>query len=328
MRIAILAPPGVQMLDVAGPIDVFHEANNHVSGNDKYQIVIVASTRDAVTTSSGSRLLPDASVADPLAAFDTLLVAGGPGIQGHERDVEVLCWLRAQASAARRVGSICTGAFLLARAGLLNGRQVTAQEGAIEQLPATFPGQAKSGCVFVRDGSVYTSSGGGAAIHLALALVEADWGSNIARGVARQILPFLSEPDSEPESAAKPTTKVSYDERVADLHDWIKSHLPDDLSVETLASRLGMSVRNFARLFKRETEMTPGEYVQVTRVDAARRMLEESNSPLKRVAISCGFFDQSTLRRAFARRFHMTPSEYRRRLRAGKQAATVAYRAA
>ncbi len=328
MRVAILAVPGVQMLDLAGPMDVFSEANTVMRDSDAYSVQIVALSCDPVTALNGTRFLPDASIECSLEGFDTLLIAGSPGIQKFEDHPGLISWIRRESRHVRRLGSICTGAFLLGNAGLLDGRRATTHWNSTSRLAEKFPlVRLEPNTIYVKDGHIYTTAGVTASMDLALALVEEDHGRSTALRVAKELILFLKRPGGQSQFSIHLEAQVSEIGPIRDIHEWILDNLCDDLSVETLAARLAMSTRNFARLFKRETDMTPGDFVEAARVEAARRMLEESDTPLKKVASMCGFTDQAGLRRAFMRRIAVTPVEYRQRFRPSEFAAASSLRA-
>jgi transcriptional regulator GlxA family with amidase domain len=316
MRIAILAIPGVQMLDLAGPMDVFSEAGHFLGDRNAYELRIISLGEGPVTALNGTRFLPDASISSSLEGFDTLLIAGSPGIREHEGNPELVSWVRRESRHVRRIGSICTGAFLLGHAGLLDGRRATTHWNSTSRLAELFPLiRLEPNTIYVKDGPVYTSAGVTASMDLALALVEEDHGRSVALRVAKELILFLKRPGGQSQFSVHLEAQIAENGPIRDIHEWILDNLAEDLSVESLAARLAMSSRNFARLFKREVDMTPGEYVEAARVEAARRMLEESDAPLKKIARMCGFPDQSGLRRAFLRRINVTPVEYRQRFR-------------
>lgn len=318
MRIALLVFPGVQMLDVVGPMDVFSEANCQLGDPHAYSLQIVAPTVETMTASSGMRFLPDASIHDTGAEIDTLLVAGSPRISEYEENAELIAWLVRQSRYVRRLGSVCSGAFLLARAGLLTGRRATTHWNSATRLAQTYPNvRVEPDHIFVKDGPIYTSAGVTAGMDLALALVEEDHGRGAALRVARELVMFVKRPGGQSQFSLHLAAQVSERSPMRDIQEWILSDLARDLSVEVLANRLGMSARNFSRMFKRETQTTPGDFVEIARVQAAQRILEESDTPLKKVAYVCGFSDQNSLRRAFMRRLSVTPLEYRQRFRSG-----------
>ena len=325
MRIAILAVPGVQMLDVAGPMDVFSEACNLLRDPNAYSVKIIGMTMDPIQAANGARFLPDATIETPLTDYDTLLVAGSPSIRKYEDQPDLVAWIAKASPRVRRLGSICTGAFLLAHSGVLNGRHATTHWNSTGRLAERFPKvQIDPNRIYVKDGSIYTSAGVTASMDLALAMVEEDHGRTIALRVAKELILFLQRPGGQSQFSVHLAAQVSEIGPIRDIHEWILGNLGEDLSVDALAARTGMSGRNFARHFKRETAMTPGDYVEAVRVEAARRILEESDTPLKKVASMCGFGDQSGLRRAFMRRIKVTPIEYRQRFR-GEDSVVVAF---
>jgi transcriptional regulator GlxA family with amidase domain len=318
-RIAILSIPGVQMLDVAGPMDVFFEANNQIGDAPKYVVDIVGLSSDPIKALNGTRFIPDKSIYTAVGEYDTVIVAGSPGIREYEENRELTEWLVNRARHANRVGAICTGAFLLAHAGLLDGRRVTTHWNSTDRMSRMFPAiKVDPKPIFVKDGSVYTSAGVTASMDLALAMVEEDHGRKVALRIAKELILFIKRPGGQAQFSMHLAAQISEYGPIRDIQEWIINHVDQDLSAPTLAMRVGMSVRHFARLFKRETRMTPGDYVESARVEAARRILEEGNTPLKIVAGKCGFSDQSGLRRAFVRQLHVTPAEYRQTFRAGE----------
>ncbi|MCC8953517.1 GlxA family transcriptional regulator [Bradyrhizobium sp. Pear77] len=327
MRVAILAVPGVQMLDIAGPMDVFSEANTVLRDSDAYSVQIIGLSCDPIAALNGTRFLPDASIDCSLEGFDTLLIAGSPGIQKFEDHPGLIAWIRRESRHVRRLGSICTGAFLLGNAGLLDGRRATTHWNSAARLAEKFPLVRLEPNIYVKDGHIYTTAGVTASMDLALALVEEDHGRSTALRVAKELILFLKRPGGEPQFSIHLEAQASEIGPIRDIHEWILGNLCEDLSVETLATRLAMSTRNFARLFKRETNMTPGDFVEAARVEAARRMLEDSDTPLKKVASMCGFPRQAGLRRAFMRRMDLTPVEYRQRFRPAEFAAAGAIKA-
>ncbi|MDB6077288.1 MAG: glxA [Akkermansiaceae bacterium] len=315
-RIAILSVPGVQMLNLTGPMDVFFEANHLIGNALKYVVDIVGMDAGPVEASNGTRFIPDQTIHTALEAYDTILVAGSPGIREYEEDRELIDWLLNRARQARRVGATCTGAFLLAHAGLLDGRRATTHWNSTARMSRMFPAiKVDPSPIFVKDGSVYTTAGVTASVDLALALVEEDHGRKVALQIARQLILFIKRPGGQAQFSMHLAAQISGHEPVREIQEWIINHVDQDLSASALALKMGMSIRNFARLFKRETQMTPGDYVEAVRVEAARRILEEGSEPLKVVAGRCGFSNQSGLRRAFVRRLDVTPAEYRETFR-------------
>lgn len=314
-RIVIVAFPDVQTLDVVGPTEVFSMANSLATGGE-YDVEVVASAADALTTGSGLRLLPHRSVAAVRGPIDTLLVAGGTGVLSAKDDEPLMRFIRSAASRARRVASVCTGAYLLAEAGLLDGRRATTHWAACDDLRRRYPQvEVEQAPIFVRDGDVYTSAGVTAGIDLALALVEDDLGAAIARDAARWLVLFLRRPGNQAQFSSGPSWQPAERVPLRDLQSWIADNLTADLSVPALAERAYMSPRNFARAFRREVGVTPGAYVESVRLEGARAELEAGDASVDAVAAMCGFGTVETMRRAFQRRFNVNPAAYRSRFR-------------
>ena len=314
-RIVIVAFPGVQTLDVVGPTEVFATADR-LRGGGQYRVEMVASSADAITTGSGLRLLPHRAAAAVRGPLDTLLVAGGGGVEQALDDDRLVRWLRSAAPRARRVASVCTGSFLLAEAGLLDRRRATTHWAACEELARRHPEiEVERSPIYVRDGDVYTSAGVTAGIDLALALVEDDLGAATAREVARWLVLFLRRPGDQAQFSGRPDWRPAEREPLRELQGWIAENLTEDLSVPALAERAFMSPRNFARAFRREVGLTPAAYVESVRLERARAELEEGETPVEAVAALCGFGTVETMRRAFQRRFNVNPAAYRSRFR-------------
>jgi transcriptional regulator GlxA family with amidase domain len=312
--IELLAFPSVQLLDVAGPLQAFASANEMAGkGPAPYLLRVVASSpTTSVTTSSGPGL-----ATEPLPAADmvpdTLLVAGGPGVEQAAADPELVDWLRERAGGARRVASVCTGAILLAAAGVLNGRRATTHWSMCTELGRRFPEvRVEPDPIFVRDGPVWTSAGVTAGIDLALALIEEDLGRGVALAVARYLVVFLKRPGGQAQFSAALSLQAAED-KFGMLHAWIEAHLADDLSLTTLARQAGMSERSFSRHYAEATGLTPARSIERLRVEAARRLLSDSRLPVKRISQRCGFGSEETMRRSFLRVLSVTPQDYRAR---------------
>ncbi len=242
---------------------------------------------------------------------DTLVVAGGPGVHAAAADPVVLDWVRARATRARRIASVCTGAFLLAAAGLLNGRRAATHWMHCAELARRFPAiRVEPDPIFVRDGAIWTSAGVTAAIDLALALVEEDVGRSLALGVARHLVMFLKRPGGQAQFSTVLSLQGAED-RFGALHSWMAGRLTDDLSLPALARKAGMSERSFSRRYAESTGITPARAVERLRVEAARRLLSDTRQPVKRIAARCGFGSEETLRRSFVRLLAATPQDYR-----------------
>jgi len=311
-RIVIVAFDRVQALDITGPSEVFSLADR-ARDDDTYAIDLVQATDGvgAVATSSGLTLATRPPDTGPI---DTLIVPGGQGARAAAQDERLISWIRAAAKRSRRVASVCTGAFLLARAGLLDGRRATTHWAACRALERNHPAvEVDPDPIFVRDGNVYTSAGVTAGIDLALALVEEDLGPQAALAVARSLVLFVRRPGGQAQFSAGLRTQVASHRRIRELQQWIQGHLGDELTVPLLAARAYMSERNFSRVFAKEVGETPAAYVESLRVERARLLLETTEHQLDRIAAQTGFGTVETLRRAFAKRLHVSPSDYRAR---------------
>jgi transcriptional regulator GlxA family with amidase domain len=261
-------------------------------------------------------LVTDSSIFDDEAPIDTLLVAGTPNYADAYTESALRAWLRSHAPRSRRHGSVCTGAFFLGGAGLLDGLNVTTHWQHAAELAERFPAaKVVSDQIFVQDGSLWTSAGVTAGIDLALKLIEDDHGRDVALAVARRLVVFLKRPGGQSQFSAHLAAQIATEERIQAVQHWILDHLPLELTIRSLASRAAMSVRNFTRVFQQEAGITPADFVEMARVDSARRLLEDTDKPLQRVASSCGFANPDTMRRAFMRRIGVGPSEYRERFR-------------
>jgi transcriptional regulator GlxA family with amidase domain len=311
----VLAFPNAQVLDVTGPLQVFASANELARQQRQavpYKVQVIAAQAQPVMTSSGLAL-----VAAPLPASDapcdTLIIAGGWGVYEAACAVDLVAWVRERALHCRRMASVCTGAFLLAASGVLDGRRVATHWTRCEQLARSYPAlKVEADPIFIQDGPVWTSAGVTAGIDLALALVEADLGRGVALQVARHLVVFLKRPGGQAQFSN--TLALQHDDsRFGELHSWMAEHLTHDLSVTTLAARAGMSERSFVRHYRSATGQTPARAVETLRLEAARRLLTETGLPVKRVASQCGFGSEETLRRTFVRGMGVTPMEYRER---------------
>jgi transcriptional regulator GlxA family with amidase domain len=314
--IDVLTYPAVQLLDVTGPVQVFASANDFVAGASgmapPYALRVVAPEGRGVRASAGIELAaaPLTPIGEPL---DTLLVAGGEGAEAASADPALVDWVRGRATQARRVASVCTGAFLLAAAGLLDGRRAATHWMYCDRLAQRFPAvRVEPDPIYVRDGRVWTSAGVTSGIDLALALVEEDLGRSVALAVARYLVVFLKRPGGQAQFSAALTLQVAEDKFGA-LHDWINAHLAGDLSLSVLADQAGMSERSFSRRYAEATGVTPARAIERLRLEAARRLLSDSRLPVKRIAQRCGFGSEETMRRSFLRLMAATPQDYRAR---------------
>jgi transcriptional regulator GlxA family with amidase domain len=309
--VAIVIHAGVQALDVAGPVDVFAEANGLVDGNGRYRTVLVARTRAPITTSNGMRLLADLSFEEAQQPFSIVLVAGGPELPASPPDAELSTWLRTAAARADLYGSICTGAFALGHAGLLDGRAATTHWQIAQHLAALFPrAKIDPDRIYLRDGGLITSAGVTAGIDLALALVAEDHGAAVAQAVAKRLLVIAQRQGGQ--SQFSPFLMAPADESspLARVQQYVLEHLGETLAVKQLAAVAQTSERTLWRLFK-DAGLTPHDFVEGARVDAARNLLEGSEIPLKTVAYDCGFGNPERMRAIFCRRLGLSPAQYR-----------------
>jgi transcriptional regulator GlxA family with amidase domain len=333
-NIVILVYPGVQSLDVTGPLEVFSGAQQLLNAGLRrapagqplaeakrggvidhgYTATVVSPHGTPVATSSGLTIVPHADLDHAPKRIDTLLVAGGTGADQACADPVLIEWIAARAQTTRRIASVCTGAFLLAAAGLLDGRRATTHWAAAAELARRHP---RVGVdpepIFVRDGHVWTSAGVTAGMDLALAMVEEDLDRDAALTIARHLVLFLRRPGNQSQFSATLATRAPVRSGLREVQRYAVENLTADLTVEALAQLAHMSPRHFARSFRAEVGLTPARYVERLRLEAARRRLEESDEPVAAVALACGFGTAETMRRTFLRALGVGPAEYRRR---------------
>lgn len=312
--VVIVALAGVQLLDVAGPLDVFAEANVQ-AGHPAYVLFVAGAEPGPIRSSSGVRLMPDRIIDRGFQeSIDTLLIAGCPNAADVPADGVVIDWLRRRTSKTRRFGSVCSGAFFLAAAGLLDGRRVTTHWAVADRLAEKFPSvSVDKDAIYVTDGKLRTAAGVTAGLDLALALVEEDLGRETAMKVASQLVMFFKRPGGQMQFSRKGEAVPAGRAALQELQRWVAANPGLDHSIASLAARMDISPRHFARLFRAEVGITPATWVEEARVNAARRLLELGHEAPKQVALHCGFADADTLRRAFARHVGVTPAEYRKR---------------
>lgn len=339
-QIVVLLFPGVQSLDVSGPVEVFSGAqrlldahasavrgvpgrgssgaDSRLSGAARYEVRTLSADGAPVRTSSGLTLVPDGTLEQAPRTIHTLVVPGGDGTRAAVRDEALLRWLAETSARARLTASVCTGAFLLAAAGLLDGRRVTTHWASAEALARRHPDvTVDPDPIFIRDGNVWTSAGVTAGMDLALALVEDDHDSELALSVARHLVLFLRRPGNQSQFSATLASQQPGREPLREVQRSVVEHVAGDHSVEAMAERAHMSPRHFARAFRAEAGVTPARYVERVRLEAARRLLEDSAEPIAAVAGTCGFGTAETMRRVFLRTLEVGPAEYRRRFQAG-----------
>ncbi|KJS60625.1 GlxA family transcriptional regulator [Streptomyces rubellomurinus] len=327
--VVVVLYEGVQSLDVTGPVEVFAGAAAAARRPGAYRVTTASPGGAPVRSSSGLRLLPDADLAE-VGPVHTLVVPGGVRPGGPDEDADpdldedpderpdadLVARIRELAGRAERVVSVCTGAFLLAEAGLLAGRRATTHWAYCEELARRFPDVAVDpDPIHVRDGHVATSAGVTAGIDLALALVEEDLGRDTALLIARHLVVFLRRPGNQAQFSTQLAAQVAARQPLREVQRWIAEHPETDLSVEALAARVALSPRHFARSFAAEVGVTPGRYVDGVRLEAARRLLEDTEDGIEEIARSCGYGTPEAMRRAFVRSLAAPPAEYRRRFR-------------
>ena len=313
MLITIYVPTKVHLLEVAGLCDAFFEANSKALSAHPYRVRLVTELGKPSYSASGVLFTPDESVDEATQCSDTLVVVGPYGVPDRPSD-KTASWLQEQATHSRRYGSTCTGAFVLAAAGLLSGRSVTTHWRYAQRLAAEYPDvQVEPDRIFVRDGPVFSSAGVAAAIDLAFALIEEDHGRDLALWVARRLVVFLKRPGGQSQFSA---TLIAQSAATRPL-DRIRLHIlenpRDVLNLATMAKVACVSPRHLSRLFHADLGMSPAAYVEMTRIDMARRLLEDSTAPIKAIAYATGFQSTATFRRAFLRRVGVTPLDYRQR---------------
>jgi transcriptional regulator GlxA family with amidase domain len=309
---------GVGLLDLTGPFTVFWSASWFLSqrGEPPYERRVATVKGGPVPTADGITLM-----AEPLANFDdvpidTLIVPGALDLTGAMQDPQLIDWIARNAPRARRVCSVCTGTFVLAQAGLLDGKHVVTHWQAAESLRKQFPNlKVQPDAMFVRDDPVWSSAGVSAGIDLALALVQDDCGRDVAMSVARQLVVYMKRPGGQTQfSELLQAHRNGGGEPFAELHDWLSSHLHDEtLSVESLARRACMSARNFARVYKTKTGRTPAKAIELFRLETARKLLEDTDERIETIARRTGFGDEDRMRNTFQRHLNVSPRDYRER---------------
>ena len=314
--VVLVVFPGMQGLDLIGPVEVFAAANDEVD-HTAYRLRVVAREPGSVTTSSGVTVVAEEAVADVRGRIDTLVVVGGDGTAQAASDDELVRQITRIANQSRRVTSVCSGAFLLARAGLLDGRRATTHWRVCDLLASTFPAvTVEPDPIFVQDGNVWTSAGVTAGMDLALALVEDDLGRDVALAIARRLVLFLRRPANQSQFSAPLAAQMAERDGLREAQRYVVEHPDRDCTIAALSDVAVMSERNFARCFTAQVGVTPARYVERVRVETARRLLEDTEHGVDAVAAAAGFGTSETMRRTFLRLLRTSPSEYRRRFRA------------
>jgi transcriptional regulator GlxA family with amidase domain len=321
-RVLLIAGPGTEILDLVGPFQVFTRAAEMFGRQNPRSLpiysveVITTSPRTSIVTNCGLRIAAHKTFRRVRGEIDTLLIAGGSAIENDEIGIEAVQWIKKVAGGIRRIGSVCTGAMLLARADLLDGRKVTTHWNWCALLAKRCPrADVDPNPIFIRDGNVYTSAGVTAGMDLALALVEEDHGSRLALQVARNLVLYLRRPGGQSQFSAALSMQLTDRKPLRELESWVLDNLTKPLNVPVLAERVAMSPRNFARVFTKEMKTTPAKFVERLRVEAARRRLEESRNSLETIAGECGFGNVNSMRNVFQRALSVAPGHYRRHFR-------------
>lgn len=317
--IGIVAFDGVEIIDLTGPMEVFALANlglerAGLTRQPAYAFRILARRAGLVTAFSGLRFQADAAYDEVREPIDTLFIPGAPDVTCVLSDPRLVDWVRAMSGQVRRLVSVCTGAFLLAETGLLDGRCATTHWAYCDRLAADYPAvTVEPDRIFLREGAIATSGGITSGIDLALALLEEDWGREMALLTARYMVVFLQRPGGQSQFSGYLSSEATRHPDLRALQLWILEHPAGDLRLEQLAGRMAMSTRNFARVFLAETGMTPAKFVEKARIDAARHYLGTTDERIERVAILSGFGDAERMRRAFLRHLGINPQDYRAR---------------
>ncbi len=329
-EVLIVVYPGVQSLDLTGPLEVFSGAQLLLDldpHDDRrgYRLSVLSSDGAPLQTSSGLTITPHAALKEAPAEIDTLILAGGYGCIAAAEDAALIEWLRHAAARARRTASVCTGAFLLAHAGLLDGRRATTHWASASELARRYPAvDVDPEPIFLRDGDIWTSAGVTAGMDLALALVEEDLDRELALTLARHLVLFLRRPGNQSQFSATLAAQEPHREPLREAQRYAVENPAADLSVEAMAERAHLSPRHFARSFRAEVGVTPARYIEHVRLEAARRRLEDTSEPIGAIAASCGFGTPETMRRVFLRALGVGPAEYRRRFHTALAPASAA----
>ncbi len=315
----MLGFPGAQVLDITGPMEIFKGANDVLARNGlcdipPYRLTLASREGGLFATTSGIRLAADCGLSALSAPIDTLLVSGGDGVREAMRDKVLVSFIQRASKKARRVASVCSGAFLLAQAGLLDGRRATAHWRSLDLLAKNFPKiTVDRDALYVRDGKFSSSAGVTAGMDLSLALVAEDCGQRVALEVAKDKVLFMIRSGGQSQFSTHLMAQSAESGRLRTVMKWALENLHTDLTVDVLASRAAMSPRNFARAFSAEIGATPARFIACARIDAARRKLEDSSKAVDVVAMDCGFGNGERMRRAFHRHLGVAPQAYRER---------------
>lgn len=317
--IGIVAFDGIEIIDLTGPMEVFALTNLYfqrtgLSTEPPYRFIVMAREAGWVTASCGLRIQADQAYTEVREPIDTLIVPGAPDVACVLADRDLMDWVRGMATQVRRLVSVCTGAFLLAETGLLDGRRATSHWAYCERLASDYPSvSVESDRIFIREGQIATSGGITSGIDLALALLEEDWGREAALMAARFMVVFLKRPGGQSQFSGYLSSEATQQPDLRKLQVWIMENPAEDLNLESLAARMAMSPRNFSRVFLAETGLTPAKFVEKARLDAARHYLASTDQRIETTAVVSGFGDAERMRRTFIRHLGINPQEYRAR---------------
>ena len=317
-RVVFVVYPGAKLLDLTGPLQVFNDTPGGSAAAAAYEVVVASLTGGQVPTDT-ALAVPTVELESLFRGdIDSLVVVGGMGVEQAVREPALIRAIARLHRKARRTASVCSGAFLLAEAGLLAGKRAVTHWGSCQELAAAYPEvTVEADPIFIKEGAIWTSAGVTAGIDLALAMVAEDHGRPVALAVARRLVAYMVRPGGQSQFSGMLDRQLADTEsRFDDLHDWIGQHLDGDLRVEALAERVHMSPRSFARLYRAHSGETPAKAVERLRTEAARALLESSDLPIAAIARRCGFGDDERMRCAFRRQLRVAPSDYRQRFRA------------
>ncbi|WEX85732.1 GlxA family transcriptional regulator [Sinorhizobium garamanticum] len=317
--IDVVIYPGFKSMEAVGPVNVFTYANRHLERRGdprRYDIRITAPDPGMIPSDTLLSLEATAKLAADDVA-DTVMITGAPDIErALDETPMIVDWCRANSGKIPRLAALCSGSFFLAASGALDGRRATTHWSVATLLQQRFPRvQVAADAIFIQDGNLWTSAGVSAAIDLALAFVEHDFGRDLALEVARDLVIFLKRPGGQSQFSTTLTSQMTTSPSVRELQSWVLANLGNPIKVDDLARRAGMSVRNFARLFQKETHTTPAEFIEIARCERAMGLLLDTNLPMKTIAFRCGFPSDEQMRKVFQRRFSLTPREYRERFK-------------
>lgn len=313
-RVVLLAYDDMNLLDLSGPLQALATASRRHPAGPVYETIVASADGGLITTSAGLPLMTTSIAALKGLAIDTLIAPGGCKGQEYYAHPALVNWVRQQAPLVRRLCSVCTGAFLLAAAGQLDGKRVATHWEWVDRLRALHPRiDVDPDKIFVRDGALWTSAGVSAGIDLTLALIEEDHGHQLAIETARQLVMFIKRSGGQSQFSVPLAAQASDGGRFASLHAWVAAHLNENITVERMAEQAGMTPRTFARSYTSQTGRTPARMVEAMRLEAACRALQETELPLKTIAVSTGYTAEQNLRRVFQRQLGVSPGQYRRR---------------